>query len=235
MNYRNRYDYMMSIRDNNFNIEEYLNSLPENTTIINVSNKGITYLPDLSRFTELKELNCYFNELTSLPNLPKKLRILYCLDNKLTCLPELPENLALLHCANNNLTCLPELPKNLKSLECGGNKLTHLPILPLTLCHLSFIANKIEYWNMNILYRSADAYHGVTDEINITAIKKINEKSKIYIKFRELYFALKFKKQFRDLLWLRVRQPALLEKYHPKYLSDLKDEDDLDLYLENLG
>jgi len=34
-------------------IQEYLNSLPANTDSIDLSNKGLTELPDLSRFTQL--------------------------------------------------------------------------------------------------------------------------------------------------------------------------------------
>jgi hypothetical protein len=41
-----------------FNIEEYLNSLPEDIEEIDISGKGITYLPDLSRFKKLKILEC---------------------------------------------------------------------------------------------------------------------------------------------------------------------------------
>lgn len=33
-----------------FNIEEYLNSLPDDVEEINVSERRLTYLPDLSRF-----------------------------------------------------------------------------------------------------------------------------------------------------------------------------------------
>jgi Leucine-rich repeat (LRR) protein len=54
-------------------IETYLNSLSENVLIIDISNKGITSLPDLTRFKNLTELNCSYNELTSLPTLPKNL------------------------------------------------------------------------------------------------------------------------------------------------------------------
>ena len=85
----------------NFNIEDYLNSLPEDTTKINVSNKNLTYLPDLSRFKNLQQL--------------------YCNDNKLTSLPPLNENLLYLHCSNNKLTSLPQLNENLEELYCNNN------------------------------------------------------------------------------------------------------------------
>ena len=53
-----------------FNIETYLNSLPDNTTQINISDKNVWYLPDISRFTLLEILYCDNNYLISLPPLP---------------------------------------------------------------------------------------------------------------------------------------------------------------------
>jgi Leucine-rich repeat (LRR) protein len=102
---------MISIREKNFNIEEYLNSLPKNITKIDVSNMRITYLPELTRFTELRELHCEFNELTSLPDLPENLVVLNCTKNKLTSLPELPNKLERLYCHCNKLRNIPDLSK----------------------------------------------------------------------------------------------------------------------------
>ncbi len=51
-----------------FNIEDYLNSLPEDIEVINISEKNLTYIPSLERFRKLKELDCTFNQLISLPN-----------------------------------------------------------------------------------------------------------------------------------------------------------------------
>ena len=64
-----------------FNIEEYLNSLPEDIEEINISNKNLTYIPSLERFRKLKELYCSYNELTSLPLLPNTLKELYSDNN----------------------------------------------------------------------------------------------------------------------------------------------------------
>ena len=92
-----------------FDINTYLNSLPDDTTVINVSNKGLKNLPDLSRFKNLIKLYCSNNQLTSLPPLNKNLKILYCDINFLTSLPPLNENLKYLYCSNNELTSLPPL------------------------------------------------------------------------------------------------------------------------------
>ena len=112
-----------------FNIEEFLNSLPLDTTEIDVSGKGLTYLPDLSRFKQLTKLDCYFNQLTELPPLNNNLTHLSCSGNQLTELPPLNDNLTILECYHNQLTELPPLNNTLKVLDCSFNKLTELPPL----------------------------------------------------------------------------------------------------------
>ena len=116
-----------------FNIEEYLDSLPVNTRKINVSFRNLSYLPDLSRFIFLEKLYCSYNKLTSLSDLPESLTMFHCDNNKLTSLPKLPEKLTRLYCDNNQLTSLPNLPKSLLSLFCNFNDLISLPKLPETL------------------------------------------------------------------------------------------------------
>ena len=76
----NKYDYMI------FDIERYLNNLPLNTKIIDLSNLNLTFLPDLSRFQELRILICCCNKLNNLPSLGKNKNLmeLYCFNNKLT-------------------------------------------------------------------------------------------------------------------------------------------------------
>ena len=86
-----------------FNIEEFLNSLPLDTTEIDVSGKGLTYLPDLSRFKQLTHLFCSYNELTELPPLNDTLKQLDCFHNQLTWLPPLNNKLQFLDCSDNNI------------------------------------------------------------------------------------------------------------------------------------
>ena len=42
-------------------------------TELDLSNKGLTKLPDLSIYPNLKKLNCHYNKLTNLDNLPSTL------------------------------------------------------------------------------------------------------------------------------------------------------------------
>ena len=147
-----------------FNIKEYLNSLPENTVTINVSNKNLTYIPPLNRFTNLKKLYCNNNQLTQLPQLNSSLEILNCYDN------ELPFKLIY----KGRLT---DIKRN--ELNCG----------------------------IQILKR-----------------------------FKELFMLIKFKKHFRNWLWIKVRLPKIQIQFHPNNLKNLLssiNDEELDEALNN--
>ena len=58
-------------------IETYLNSLSKEILTIDISGKGIQYLPDLTRFKKLKVLRCNYNKLTYLPDLTKYKNLKY--------------------------------------------------------------------------------------------------------------------------------------------------------------
>jgi len=126
-----------------FDIEEHLNSLPEDITGLNLFRKGLTYLPSLERFKKLQILDCRNNQLTSLPPLPSSLQLLYCQENQLTSLPPLPSSLQELYCSYNQLTTLPLLPSSLQILSCGYNQLTSLHPLPSSLQELYCYDNQL--------------------------------------------------------------------------------------------
>ena len=94
-------------------------------------NKSIGDLTGIEHFTDLTELDCRRNQLTSL-DLSKNtaLEVLNCNNNPLTSLV-LGGNTALtkLSCTNNQLTSL-DLSKNtaLEELDCGDNQLTSLDV-----------------------------------------------------------------------------------------------------------
>ena len=155
-----------------FDIETYLNSLPNDTTEIDVSKKGLTYLPNLSRFKNLKKLNCPSNQLTSLPPLNEKLLALNCNNNELSSLPPLNKNLEVLFCYNNELSSLPPLNENLRILFCNNNELTSLPHLNDKLKHLicdNNLLTSLPKLNENLLYLFC--YKN-----QLTSLPKLNEK-----------------------------------------------------------
>ena len=62
----------------------------------------------------------------------------------------------------------------------------------------------------------------------------INQKIQLLYNFRHLYYCLKFKKRFRDLLWVKIREPKIRERYSHDYLiQNLHEDTDLDELLEN--
>jgi Leucine-rich repeat (LRR) protein len=116
-----------------FDINKYLNELSIDVEKIDISKKGLTFLPDLSRFTKLKYLNCSYNKLLTLPPLNDSLIEIQCCYNKLTSLPFLNNSLKYLYSTNNQLTSLPPLNNSLESIYCFNNKLTLLPPLNVSL------------------------------------------------------------------------------------------------------
>jgi hypothetical protein len=246
--------------ETNFNIEEYINSLPNDVEDIYLCNKNLTYIPDLSRFVNLKYLDCDNNQLTYLPNLPSSLVGLYCSYNQLINLQKLPNNLEVLDCNSNKLTYLPSLPNSLNSLFCYNNKLTYLPELPNCLKVLDCNSNKLTYLpslhnSLNSLFcynnqltnlpnlpnsltKCSIHFTNISEIINIDYITKneiieTNNKLSIFNKFRKLYFALKFKKQFYKLY-----ETVAMKRYHPSNLIKLlenvgNDEEKMDLLLES--
>ncbi len=98
---------------------------------------------EIPNYDDIIFMECYCNNLTSLPELPTSLRELYCWDNQLTSLPELPNSLRTLWCYNNQLTSLPNIPNKLRTLNCGINQITLLPDMPNSLKILNCRINKL--------------------------------------------------------------------------------------------
>ncbi len=202
-----------------FDIEEYFRSLSEDTEGINIDGKNLMYIPSLSKFVNLKIFSCSNNRLISLPSLPETVTELYCDNNCLTYLPQLNKSLEILYCVCNKLRWLPCLPETLIELYCYDNSLFYLPQLNKSLEILSCIDNPIHYL----------IYNGDND-----TLYEIGKKIQILYNFKELYHSLKFKKQFRRWLWVKVREPKIMQRYNPIcLLENLKDNTDLDEFLNN--
>ncbi len=134
-------------------------------------------------------LECYWNKLTSLPELPNSLTFLDCSWNNLTSLPELPNSLTELNCIYNNLTSLPELPNSLTTLYCAYNNLTSLPAslllcrnlreinysgneIVLTLPQMRFLERVNNRTTENTLYNDSQNVHN--HNVQLSLIKSIN-------------------------------------------------------------
>ncbi len=107
------------------------------------------------------------------------------------------------------------LNKNLKYLYCANNQLTSL--------HLNEKLQQIVYFP-NPIY----------DIIKNSDVILIKQKLRVLNQFCYLYYCLKYKKRLRDILWVKIREPKIREKYSHEYLvAHLHEETDLDQLLEN--
>ena len=88
------FDKMLNTR---VHIQTYVDKLPSNTEVINLSGNDLVFVPDLSRFKKLKELNVSNNQLLLLPELNESLEKVDCSHNKIYKLPKLNYNLTSLH------------------------------------------------------------------------------------------------------------------------------------------
>ena len=164
-------------------VEEYLAKLSDDIERINLSNKDLTELPDLSRFTNLKMLDCCINSLFVLPeNLPQSLQELYCYNNFLSKLPEnLPQNLQILDCSYNYLLFLPDnlqkWPQNLQILYCYNNSLSYL------LDNLPQSLQRLYCWNnpqLEIIYQEYNFKSCRFTQEKREYIYQVNMKQKIH-------------------------------------------------------
>jgi len=216
----------------NFNIEDYINSLPLDTTSIDVIHKGLTYLPDLSRFKQLIYLYCSDNLLTELPPLNNTLKVLECSLNQLTELPPLNNNLTFLECSYNQLTKLPPLNHNLQQIFCRHNEISKFPPLNNNLVILDCSLNQLT--ELPVLNNKlAQLYCSYNKIYNIKFSYSNENIIQILRNFRYTYYLLKFKKHFKRWLWEKVREPKIMAKFHPSHLDELLETDDLEVFLED--
>ena len=189
----------------NGDIEKYINSLPDNTKYIYIGHLNLTYIPDLTRFTDLRELKCEHNNITALPTLPQSLSKLYCYCNKITVLPQLPPKLWYLDFNHNLVTNIPQpLPPNLEKINCCHNLLTFLPNL-----HPNIRIRRLYYY-----------YNPIEEILRYGTVDWPSEylhiKIRIINRFRYTYYSTKFKQRFRDWLWVKIRGDRYEIYHNPK-------------------
>ena len=153
----------------------------ENVTIIDCSNKHtIVSIDEIRFFTNLEELDCSANQLTSL-NLDSnyKLKKLNCNNNLLKAL-DLSNNVELLelHCCTNDIESLNiKNNTNLHQVECYFNRIATLdltgnPLLAVLLCN----DNQIESldFSANSQLDRVDCYNNRIEGINLAVCSKLS-------------------------------------------------------------
>jgi Leucine-rich repeat (LRR) protein len=198
----------------------------------------LTSLPELP--STLQALQCQFNQLTSLTELPL-LKVLNCSNNQLTILPELPLSLESIDCAVNHLTSLPVLPDVMCHLDCCRNQLTSLPPLPSRLKHLDCVSNHIRFLPqlperltifyckenpleilpelpLDLIYLMCDTPYGEQLELNeatLEEIQSINTKMRSWTEMLERESKMRCNKrctQYKEQIMMKVWHPSRVER-----------------------
>jgi Leucine-rich repeat (LRR) protein len=167
----------------NYKMREYLNTLPANTKMIDLSSKNLFEFPDLTKFTQLEVFLCnnnYFKHMNSLSSL-ENLKVIKCSNNLLQSLPDLSKNKHLysLECCNNELTSIV-LYKSISILNCDNNQITEFIQPSYTESNLTILEcshnklSKLPEFNFNLI-------SVVCVENNITNLPKLNAKLEVLI------------------------------------------------------
>ena len=139
-----------------------------------------------------------FKSINFLPELNEKLKKLICRSNLLTSLPQLNIELQELMCSNNNITSFPEINEKLNCLNYDENP------LPDIFMRTPEYDEDPYYYNFN----------------NAVAMRK---KVKVYNRFRFMFYAIKFKKQFNKWLW-KSREKKIKAQFSPEKLHELLEQ-----------
>ena len=209
----------------------WLPYLSDTIEYLDITNNEITFITNLPK--NLKTLFCNNNKLRYLPKLPNNLKNLWCSDNGLYCLPSLPVTLELLVCKNNQLKKLPPLSTSLKYLICAYNHLNSIPLFTPELEYIDLQNNPISTLPNIISERVTIVLFNtnVLDDWKLeTDIEVLKRKIRIVNRFKDFFYANKYKEKFRNWLWVKIREPKIQEHFHPQYLLEnvIDEETDLD-------
>jgi len=165
--------------------------LPINLRRLYISRTSLERLPDYLPYMLYEFIVEESPRLEKLPQLPNTLSKLVCVNTSIRELPKLPEELYILYCWNNRLTRLPEIPRSLRYLRCAGNLFSDMP------------------W-INLL-------HGGGPTLSQVHINRIDIET--VLRFREIYYAVRFREQFKRWLW-RPREREAMEEMNPIRLAE---------------
>ena len=152
-------------------------------------------LPYLTRLDNLRVIDCGYNDLIFINDLPERLEELYCEGNSIIDL-ELPDSLKVLCCNKNEISyiSLPpnlevldandckinlivKIPKKLRTMRVKNNFLTHIPECPKGLRILDCSGNYIKNIKINDELKVLNIANNVLIEIiegGCRSLKKLN-------------------------------------------------------------
>ena len=114
----------------NLKMRKLPKNIPNNVKYLFINNNKLSTIDELKNLNNLIVLDCSYNKLTNLYNLPDTYE-LNCRNNLLRNISYLKKSIKIekLDCSFNNIDKIPII-KNLKIIHCNNNKLFSLPELP---------------------------------------------------------------------------------------------------------
>jgi Leucine-rich repeat (LRR) protein len=121
-------------------------------TTLDLSNQGLSQVPDLSDYPNLSILLLNDNNLTDVGILPSTLTELYLQNNKIQSLIFVPPSLIKLNILNNRLRTIviPETMTHLNASFNGIRDINNLPKSVLSLCAKSNMNLEVEFFTNSI-------------------------------------------------------------------------------------
>lgn len=124
-------------------INSYKDRIDDNVEHLVINNTDMKILPRLNHLKRLKVLNCCYNSLKIVCNLPDNLEELYCINNEIKFL-ECPRNLKILWCSNNKIKNLKNLPDTLDIVYCSYNLIEKISNIPENIKELILSCNNLQ-------------------------------------------------------------------------------------------
>lgn len=129
----------MGLRQSKKKSVKSLKEIENETKYINC-NGNLTDLCQLSH--QIIVINCSYNKIQTISNLPKELKIFFCYSNRLTKINNLPHHIKIFVGCYNNISKIENLPTSLQELQIRGNpieKLTKKNVIKRKLLNLQTI------------------------------------------------------------------------------------------------
>jgi Leucine-rich repeat (LRR) protein len=224
----------MCLADNRI---EHIESFPPTLQLCYVSYNNLQEFPPFPDTIEV--LSVMSNNLRELPpRLPASLQTLLCDGNpRLSVLPEMPGNLVRLSVQQCNISRFPRLPDTLSVLDIRDTPVLHMENIPEYLFDPYHMMDNtpIGQW---IEPRVSDEALRNLSSFDVLGLYRDNLQ-KLH-RFREMYFALRFKRQFWRWMWNKHRIARIERAHHPDRLKERLEQDggeeaDLEDVLQKLG
>lgn len=175
----------------------------------NIKNLQKYFLYNGTSILEWHYIDCSFNNISELPEIPENVSTLYCNVNNLIKVPKFNEGLVYLDLECNQLTSIEGLPESLLFLNIAKNEITKIAKVPKKLSRFKISSNQIKrvpempqsITSFNVLFNKLPNMYPEIDSLEVHRnVEKVRKKVYI-IKKRKIIFLNLFSMFMEVLFW----------------------------------